>query len=122
MGTIREEIHQARPFASVAEEGVVTLVATADRVRSGLSEVVEGRGITRLLDRLEARRLVRRVRCPHDRRQVLCRATAEAGRLLAGLDAPMAAAAERAFAPLDAPNSLKMIELLDAIRAERIRT
>lgn len=46
MGTIREEIHQTRPFASVAEEGVVTLVATADRVRSGLAGVVEERGIT----------------------------------------------------------------------------
>jgi DNA-binding MarR family transcriptional regulator len=78
-------------------------------------------GITRLVDRLEARRLVRRVRCPHDRRQVLCRATAEAGRLLAGLDAPMVAAAERALAPLDATDTLKMIELLDAIRAERNR-
>ena len=156
MGTIREEIHQARPFASVAEEGVVTLVATADRVRSGLAGVVEERGITlqqynvlrilrgagdaglptleiasrmvekspgitRLLDRLEARRLVRRVRCPRDRRQVLCRATIEAGRLLAGLDAPMVAAAERALAPLDATDTLKMIELLDAIRAERNR-
>ena len=49
MGTIREEIHQARPFASVAEEGVVTLVATADRVRSGLSEVV-GDGSVAALD------------------------------------------------------------------------
>ena len=156
MGTIREEIHQTRPFASLAEEGVVTLVATADRVRNGLSEVVEERGITlqqynvlrilrgagdsglptleiasrmiekspgitRLIDRLEARRLVRRVRCPRDRRQVLCHATPEAGRLLSSLDGPMAAAAERAMAPLDGKGTQTLIGLLDAIRAERNR-
>jgi DNA-binding MarR family transcriptional regulator len=156
MGSIRDEIQQTRPFASVAEEGVVTLVATADRVRSGLSEVVEARGITlqqynvlrilrgagsaglptleiasrmiekspgitRLLDRLEARRLVRRVRCPRDRRQVLCHATAQASRLLAGLDQPMVAAAERALAPLGQGGTQKMIELLDAVRAGRNR-
>ena len=51
-------------------------------------------GVTRLLDRLEARKLVRRVRCPEDRRQVLCHATEAARRLLAGLEGrwPMPAA------------------------------
>ena len=154
MGTIRDEIQQTRPFASAAEEGVVTLVATADRVRDGLSQVVERHGITlqqynvlrilrgagttglptleiaarmvekspgitRLIDRLEARRLVRRVRCPSDRRQVLCHSTAEANRLLAGLDAPMAAAAGRCLAPLDQARTLEMIQLLDAIRTAK---
>src|SRR5512143_1379485 len=119
MGTIRDEIRQTRPFESAADEAVVTLLATADRVRSALSGVTEAHaitlqqynvlrilrgagaaglptleiatrmiekspGITRLLDRLEARRLVRRVRCPEDRRQVLCHATEAAHRLLAG--------------------------------------
>jgi DNA-binding MarR family transcriptional regulator len=74
-------------------------------------------GITRLLDRLEARRLVRRVRCPEDRRQVLCYATAQALRLLADLDAPMAKGAGRFLAPLDRTRSLELIGLLDAIRA-----
>jgi DNA-binding MarR family transcriptional regulator len=152
MGTIRDEILQTRPFESPAEEAVVTLVATADRVREGLSQVVErsgitlqqynvlrilrgagasglptldiaarmidkSPGITRLVDRLEARRLVRRVRCPQDRRQVLCYATAEAVRLLADLDAPMAEGAGRFLAPLDRTRSLELIGLLDAIRA-----
>jgi DNA-binding MarR family transcriptional regulator len=152
MGTIRDEILQTRPFASAAEEAVVTLVATAGRVRNGLSRVVEqsgitlqqynvlrilrgagasglptldiaarmidkSPGITRLVDRLEARRLVRRVRCPQDRRQVLCYATAEAVRLLADLDAPMAEGAGRFLAPLDRTRSLELIGLLDAIRA-----
>jgi len=152
MGTIREEILQTRPFASPAEEVVVTLVATADRVRDGLSRVVErsgitlqqynvlrilrgagasglptldiaarmiekSPGITRLVERLEARRLVRRVRCPEDRRQVLCYATAGALRLLAALDAPMAEAARRFLAPLDRSSTVQVIALLDEVRA-----
>ena len=136
MGTIRDEIRQTKPFASAADEAVVTLLGTADRVRTALSRVVEAHGITlqqynvlrilrgagdeglptldiaarmiehspgitRLLDRLEAKKLVRRVRCPEDRRQVLCHATQAARRLLAGLDAPVADAGRRALAPLD---------------------
>jgi DNA-binding MarR family transcriptional regulator len=152
MGTIGEEIHQTRPFAAAAEEAVVTLVATADRLRDRLNQVVEKRGltlqqynvlrilrgagdaglptldvatrmidkspgITRLLDRLEARKLVRRVRCPKDRRQVLCHPTPQAARLLAGLDAPMADAARRLLAPLGDARTLALIGLLDEIRA-----
>ena len=152
MGTIGDEIQQTRPFADTAEEAVVTLVATADRVRDTLSQLVDRRGITlqqynvlrilrgagaaglptldiatrmidkspgitRLLDRLEARRLVRRVRCPNDRRQVLCHATAEATRLLADLDAPMAEGARRLLSPLDRTRTHTLIGLLDEVRA-----
>ena len=46
-------------------------------------------GVTRLLDRLEAKGLVRRQRCPKDRRQHLCWITAEGLALLAGLDEPV---------------------------------
>jgi len=46
MGTIREEIRQTKPFASAAEEAVVTLLGTADRVRTALGRVVESHGIT----------------------------------------------------------------------------
>jgi DNA-binding MarR family transcriptional regulator len=74
-------------------------------------------GITRLLERLEARRLVRRVRCPEDRRQVLCHATAAAVRLVASLDAPMAESARRFLAPLDETRTSGLVEMLDAIRA-----
>jgi DNA-binding MarR family transcriptional regulator len=152
MGTIGEEILQTRPFASAAEEGVVTLVATADRVRDGLAQVVEPRGITlqqynvlrilrgagasglptleiaarmvekspgitRLVDRLERRGLVRRSQCPRDRRRVLCHSTTAASRLLTALDEPMSAAAARCFASLDRSHTLELIALLDRIRA-----
>jgi DNA-binding MarR family transcriptional regulator len=152
MGSIRDEIRQSRPFASDADEAVVTLLATADRVRAALARVVEAHGITlqqynvlrilrgagleglptleiaarmielspgvtRLLDRLEARKLVRRVRCPEDRRQVLCHASEAARDLLAGLDAPVADAGRRALAPLTPPRTAELIRLLDAVRA-----
>jgi DNA-binding MarR family transcriptional regulator len=151
MGTIGEEIHQTRPFESATEEAVVTLVATAERVRDALSRVVGERGITlqqynvlrilrgagasglptldiasrmidkspgitRLLDRLEARRLVRRVRCPEDRRQMLCYATAQAQQLLADLDSPMARGAGELLAPLGRARTLTLIGLLDEVR------
>lgn len=46
MPSVQDEIQQSRPFASVAEEGVVTLLRTADTVRRALSEVVAPHGIT----------------------------------------------------------------------------
>jgi DNA-binding MarR family transcriptional regulator len=152
MGSIRDEIRQSRPFASDADEAVVTLLATADRVRAALARVVEAHGITlqqynvlrilrgagleglptleiaarmielspgvtRLLDRLEARKLVRRVRCPQDRRQVLCHATWTGRRLLEGLDAPMTDAGRLTLASLDSSRAKELIRLLDAVRA-----
>jgi MarR family transcriptional regulator, organic hydroperoxide resistance regulator len=152
MGTIRDEIRQTRPFTSPADEAVVTLLRTADRVRTGLAQIVEAHGITlqqynvlrilrgageeglptleiaarmiehspgitRLLERLEARKLVRRVRCPEDRRQVLCYVSESARRLVAGLDGPVAEAGRRTLAPLDPARTADLIRLLDAVRA-----
>jgi MarR family transcriptional regulator, organic hydroperoxide resistance regulator len=152
MGTIGSEIRQTKPFASAADEAVVTLLGTADRVRGALAGVVEAQGITlqqynvlrilrgagpdglptldiaarmiehspgitRLLDRLEAQRLVRRVRCPEDRRQVLCHASPLALRLLAELDTPMAEAGRRTLASLDRAQTGELVRLLDAVRA-----
>jgi len=73
-------------------------------------------GITRLLDRLEARGWVTRERCPGDRRQVLCYLTREGGRLLSRLDEPVAAADEEALAVLAPEEKAELIRLLDAIR------
>ena len=74
-------------------------------------------GITRLLDRLEAQRLVRRVRCPEDRRQILCHASPAALRLLAELERPLAEAGRRIIGPLDAAQTAELVRLLDAVRA-----
>jgi DNA-binding MarR family transcriptional regulator len=74
-------------------------------------------GITRLLDRLEAKGLVRRERCPRDRRQILCRINAPGEALLAALAAPVAEAGEAALAPLAEREKRELIRLLDAVRA-----
>lgn len=74
-------------------------------------------GITRLLDRLEAKGLVRRERCPQDRRQVLCWVTAAGLALLADLDSPVAAGDEAVVASLSRSDQTRLIELLDALRA-----
>jgi DNA-binding MarR family transcriptional regulator len=151
MGTVKDEIKQTRPFASPAGEAVVTLLRTADKLRTALSDVVEPHGITlqqynvlrilrgavaaglptleiaarmiehnpgvtRLLDRLEAKKLVRRERCPHDRRQVLCYATPLALRTLRETDGPLERAGEHALAGLERTRLAELVRLLDAVR------
>jgi DNA-binding MarR family transcriptional regulator len=76
-------------------------------------------GITRLLDRLEAKSLVRRVRCPEDRRQVLCWPTAEALDLLASLD-DLADLTDRSIVGnLQNQDLEELIRLLDHLRQDR---
>lgn len=74
-------------------------------------------GITRMMDRLEARGWVRRERCPDDRRQVLCHLTAKGSRLLAKLDSPIRHADESAVQGLTRSEQRQLIKLLDAVRA-----
>ena len=109
-----QQYNVLRILRGAGDQGLPTL-EIADRM------IEHAPGVTRLLDRLEAKGLVRRERCRQDRRQVLCHATSEAGRLLASLDGPMAAAAEQALSPLDRKGTQTLIGLLDAIRAERNR-
>jgi len=73
-------------------------------------------GITRLLDRLEGKRLVRRERCPTDRRQVTCRITDDGLTLLAGLDRPVREAEEAALSGLTPKQLQQFIALLDRTR------
>jgi DNA-binding MarR family transcriptional regulator len=74
-------------------------------------------GITRLLDRLEAKGLVRRERCPADRRQVLCFIAPDGLALLARLDAPVDAADAAAVAALAPAERRELLRLLAAVRA-----
>ncbi len=74
-------------------------------------------GITRMMDRLEARGWVRRERCPEDRRRVLCHLTPKGSRLLAKLDSPMNRADESALQGLKRSEQRQLIALLDAVRA-----
>jgi DNA-binding MarR family transcriptional regulator len=74
-------------------------------------------GITRLLDRLQAKALVRRQRRSQDRRQVMCRITAAGLRLLAGLDAGLQRADQSTLGMLSRRDLRRLIALLDRIRA-----
>jgi DNA-binding MarR family transcriptional regulator len=76
-------------------------------------------GITRLLDRLESKHLVRRRRrCPEDRRQVLCWITEAGLKLLAELDEPVAEMGPRLLRPLNGSEIGALIEMLARIRGE----
>jgi DNA-binding MarR family transcriptional regulator len=72
--------------------------------------------ITRLLDKLESKSLVRRVRCPKDRRQVLCTITPGGLELLARLDEPVDQAAKDTI-KLGRDDLDQLIHLLDRVRA-----
>jgi DNA-binding MarR family transcriptional regulator len=73
-------------------------------------------GVTRLIDRLEAKRLVQRVRCPEDRRQVLCYLTADGRQTLDRMEEAIDGADRSAFASLTPDDQRRLIELLDAVR------
>jgi len=74
-------------------------------------------GVTRLLDRLEAKGLVRRQRCPKDRRQHLCWIADKGQALLEKLDAMTDGAHEESMKGLRQKDRVAFIRLMDAIRA-----
>jgi MarR family transcriptional regulator, organic hydroperoxide resistance regulator len=73
-------------------------------------------GITRLIDRLEAKGLVTRERCATDRRQVFCRIAKAGLTLLAKLDDPVNEAGKEAVRTLSRAEVAQLIELLDRTR------
>src|SRR6266446_1330006 len=74
-------------------------------------------GVTRLLDRMEAKELVRRQRCPKDRRQHLCWITPRGLAVLQKIDAVSQRAADEILKGLRTKDRETFIRLLDAIRA-----
>jgi|SRR5687767_8917793 len=74
-------------------------------------------GVTRLVDRLESKKLVDRVPCPKDRRRVFCRITPEGLALLQELDPPVNQADAQAVSVLREDDLGTLIELLDRVRA-----
>lgn len=75
-------------------------------------------GITRLIDRLETKQLVVRVRSDEDRRQVWCRITPEGLRLLARLDRPVAELDKATVAGLARSDQERLAELLAVVHRE----
>ena len=111
-GITLQQYNVLRILKGAGEPGIPTL-DIGDRM------VEHAPGVTRLLDRLEAKGLVRRLRCPEDRRQVLCWIEPAGERLLADLETPMRAAARRRMSGLGKEGVSTLIDLMDAVRADR---
>jgi DNA-binding MarR family transcriptional regulator len=76
-------------------------------------------GITRLLDRLETKKLVRRERPAENRRQVLCYITRPGLDLLQELDKPVRNRVNQALHRLDESGIGELIRLLELARGEQ---
>jgi DNA-binding MarR family transcriptional regulator len=109
-GITVQQFNVLRILRGAGDEGVPTL-EVADRM------IEQTPGVTRLLDRLEAKELVRRQRCPKDRRQHLCRITPKGLALLDKIDPLTHAAHDESLKGLRQKDRVTFIRLLDAIRA-----
>lgn len=74
--------------------------------------------VTRLLDRLEGRGLLRRERSQEDRRVVVTRITKDGLALLAQLDGPVECLGRKQFAHLTREQLDQLIELLEIVREQ----
>jgi DNA-binding MarR family transcriptional regulator len=149
---IQEEIKQRKPFRSLGQEAVISLLRTADVVRAhfekqlapygvtlqqynvlrilrgagagglptleiGARMVERTPGVTRLIDRLERKDMVRRARGTEDRRVVYCLLTEEGRATLAALDDVVDKADVTALDALSEPELEQLIEMLGRARA-----
>ncbi len=109
-GITLQQYNVLRILRGGGTDGVPTL-EVAERM------VEQTPGITRLLDRLEAKGFVKRQRCPKDRRQHLCWITPKSAALLEKLDGPMLQFGEQVMKGLTPADRVALIRLLDALRA-----
>jgi DNA-binding MarR family transcriptional regulator len=109
-GITLQQFNVLRILRGAGADGLPTL-EVAERM------IEQTPGVTRLLDRLEAKTLVKRERCPKDRRQHLCRIAPAGQRLLATLDRELADTQDDVLKGLTAAQRTTFIRLLDAIRA-----
>jgi len=109
-GITLHQFNVLRILRGAGDEGLPTL-EVAERM------IEQTPGVTRLLDRLEAKELVRRQRCPKDRRQHLCWITNKGLSLLERLDIVTDNAHEEALKGLRQKDRVTFIRLLDGIRA-----
>jgi len=110
-GITLQQFNVLRILRGARPDGLCTLTI-AERM------IEQAPGITRLIDRLEAKQLVVRVRSAEDRRQVWCRITPAGLRLLARLDEPVAALDRQAVAGLPRADQVRLAELLQAVHRE----
>jgi MarR family transcriptional regulator, organic hydroperoxide resistance regulator len=105
-----QQYNVLRILRGAGEQGLPTL-EIAERM------IEQAPGVTRLLDRLEVKGLVRRQRCAQDRRQVLCWLTPAGLELVERLDEPVDSADAEAVAMLTPEEQERLLRMLDAIRS-----
>lgn len=114
-----------RPFAeagiSGAQYNVLRILRGAGESGIQTYDVAErlvkrAPNITRLVDKLEAKDLLRRKRCDKDRRVVWLFLTPAGAELLDGLDAPLTQATHEAMAALSANELRELTGLLNKLR------
>jgi len=98
-----------RILRGAGQEGLPTLEIATRMIE-------ETPGITRLIDRLEAKELVSRHRCESDRRQVFCRITRAGLALLGRIDAPLLAVEETSLGTLSKRELTELMALLEKAR------
>lgn len=106
-----QQYNVLRILRGAGSDGMPTLEVAARTIE-------ETPGITRLLDKLEAKHLVRRERCAFDRRQVLCWITPAGAELLSSLDPALDQAITGVFDGLTPDQLRTMIDSLEKIRTE----
>jgi len=111
-GISNQQYNVLRILRGAGKKGLPTL-----EIGSRLIE--QAPGITRLLDRLEKKKLIRRRRCPEDRRQVLCWITAQGRGLLARLELPVEQSGREFFKMLSGKELRELIAILDRVRKMR---
>lgn len=104
-----QQFNVLRILRGAGEQGLPTL-EIADRM------IEQTPGITRLIDRLESKQLVLRVRCLTDRRQVFCHITGQGLALLEELEAPVHRAQELSLSTMSAVELEQLLTLLDRAR------
>jgi DNA-binding MarR family transcriptional regulator len=109
-GITLQQFNVLRILRGAGVEGLPTLEV-------GERMIEQTPGVTRLLDRLEAKELVRRQRCPKDRRQHLCWITEKGLDVLRKIDGVAPRANEESLKGLSQKDRVTFIRLLDAIRA-----
>ena len=108
-GITLQQYNVLRILRGAGEKGLPTL-DIAERM------IEQTPGITRLIDRLETKKLVIRERCATDRRQVFCRITGDGLTLLTRLDQPLHETEALALAYLSPRQLSQLITLLDRAR------
>lgn len=108
-GVSAEQYNVLRILRGAGEKGLPTLEIAARLLE-------RNPGITRLIDKLEAKQLVERARCETDRRQVFCRITPAGAAIVQSLDEPSRQANTKAFRALSPAQLDELIDLLDRVR------